>query len=326
MTTVHDDLPHPIPAFAHLRYKENYFFILIAKDAGVFGVVHLNHEPAFDRARYTANLCVAGKFYLYSNTTSFPKDFAYSRQIGDGRLQLAFTKPHAQFDLTLKTDDIDLNCRFTAAQPTFDYGACRTAGGPRVSFQELMTLGTNLQYDHQQQALHTSGSITVAATGKSTSFSGAGYRDHSWVMRADNLSAQHTWCGFVFPNTAFGAKILETLPRPGVWAREGYVADRNGVRALRSLETRNEGGLTADGLPRILVHELVDVFGVIFTIESDIGSRLAHVPLVSEAPGGRSLYQIVENFCASTLRETGEKGVSLVEIGRAASIGGPFAY
>jgi hypothetical protein len=324
MTTVHDDLPHPVPAFAHLRYKENYFFILIAKDAGVYGVVHLNHEPGFDRARYTANLCVRGKMYLYSNTTPFPKDFAFSRQIGDERLRLAFVEPHERFDLTLVTEELDLQCRFTAAQPTFDYGACRTAGGPRVSFQELMTLGTNLQYDHQQQALRSSGSVKLAGSGETVAFDGAGYRDHSWVMRADNLSAQHIWCGFVFPSVAFGAKIMETLPRPGLWAREGYVADREGLRAFTDIQTRNEGGQTADGLPRVLVHEFTDVFGRRYTIESDLGGRLAHVPLVSEAPGGRPLYQIVENFCRSKVRETGEAGVSLVEVGRAPSIGGPF--
>jgi hypothetical protein len=325
MTTAHDDLPHPVPAFAYLRYKENYFFILLAKDQNVFGIVHLNHEPGFDRARYTANLSVRGKTYLYSNTTPFPQNYAYSREIGDGKLQLKFTAAHARFDLSLVTDEVRWECAFTAAQPTFDYGACRTAGGARLSFQEVMTAGTNLQYDHQQQALHSSGKILIAATGEVIEFKGAGYRDHSWVMRADNLASQHTWCGFIFANAAFGAKTIELIARPGAWAREGYVADKAGLRALASVTTNNVGGMTEDGLPRTLVHELVDVFGKQFTIESDVGGRLAHVPLVSEAPGGRPAYQVVENFCRCRLKETGEEGIALVEFGRSATLGPAFS-
>ena len=30
--SLHDDLPHPVPAFAQLRYKENWFFILLAPE------------------------------------------------------------------------------------------------------------------------------------------------------------------------------------------------------------------------------------------------------------------------------------------------------
>ena len=44
MTTMHDDLPHPIPPFAYLRYKENYFFILIAPDQDVFGIVQRQEQ------------------------------------------------------------------------------------------------------------------------------------------------------------------------------------------------------------------------------------------------------------------------------------------
>lgn len=324
MTTAHDDLPHPIPPFAHLRYKENYFFILLAELDDVFGVVHFNHEPGFDRARYTANFSIRGKPFRYSNQTSFPANFEMSREIGDGHLSLAFREPHARFDLSLVTDEINLSLVFTARQPTFDYAACRTAGGNSATFQEVLTLGLNLPYNHQQQALNAKGSVVLAADGKAIDIDGSGYRDHSWVMRADNIVAQHTWCGMNFPSCSFGAKTIETTARRGLWAREGYISDSSGVRALTQVETTVVGE-TADGLPKKLVHELVDVFGQRFTIESDIGERLAHVPLVSEAPGGIPAYHLVENFCRSKLLQTGETGIAVVEIGRTPALGGPYA-
>lgn len=322
MTTVHDDLPHPVPAHAFLRYKENYFFIVLAEAQGVFGVFHLNHEPGFDRARYTCNLSIGGRPFAYANATPFPERFAFEREIGDGALQLRFVAPHRHFALSLNTGEIDLAIDFTAAHPTFDYAACRTAGNPAPSFQEVNTLGLNLPYNHQQQSLVARGRVMFG--GETIAIDGSGYRDHSWVMRGDSVIAEHLWCGFNFPGRAFGAKTNASILRPDAPAREGYVVDAEGPRALRLIETRRIGE-SADGLPDRLIHELTDVFGRRYTIESDIAGRLAHVPLVSEASGHRPAYHIVENFCRTTLRETGETGIALVEIGRNATVGGAFA-
>lgn len=323
MTTAHDDLPHPIPPFAHLRYKENYFFILLAPESRAFGVIHLNHEPGHDRARYTANLELAGRSFRYANTTAFPQDFALARRIGDGALALHFAQPHRRFELSLATDGLDLDLAFTARQPTFDYAACRTAGNPAPTFQDVMTFGLNLPYNHQQQALDARGQARLA-DGTVLDIAGSGYRDHSWVMRSDALSQEHTWCGLNFPGRSFGIKTIATAWRPGIVAMEGYVVDADGPRALSTIAVRSEGRM-ADGLAERLVQDVRDVFGNRYTITADIAGRFAHVPLVSEAPGGRPAYHIVENFCPLHLEQTGEDGVGLVEIGRNASLGGVYA-
>jgi hypothetical protein len=317
-----DNLPHPVPPYAFLRYKENYFFIILAEKSRVFGVIHLNHEPGFDRARYVANLNVRGRLLSYANQTAFPKNFALSRRIGDDNLSLSFIEPEQGFGIVIKAPEVDIDVTFNGRFATFDYSACRTAGNAAPSFQEIMTLGLNLPYNHQQQAMTVSG--TVAVDGESISFEGFGYRDHSWVMRNDSIGETHCWCGFNFPSKAFGAKIMSTTHRPGLFAREGYVVDNDGSLPLRSVETR-EIGMSSDGLPETLIHELEDVFGTRYTIESDIAGRLAHVPLVSQAPNGAASFHIVDNFCRTKILETGEEGIALIEIGRSSRIGGPFS-
>jgi hypothetical protein len=323
MTTIHDDLPHPVPAFSQLRYKENYFFIVIAPDSDAFAVIHFNHEPGQDRARYTANLEIAGRSIRYANTTPFPATFEHARTIGDGALSLHFASPHKRFEVALNGTEIDLNLTFTARHPTFDYAACRTVGNPAPSFQEVMTLGLNLPYNHQQQALDVSGTARFP-DGSEHAIAGSGYRDHSWVMRCDSGGLEHTWCGFNFPGRSFGIKTIATTHRPGLVAKEGYVVDAEGPRALRLIEVRSEGAM-ADGLCARLIHEVTDVFGNRYTIESDVAGRFARVPLVSEAPGGKAAFHIVENFCPLRLVETGERGEGLVEIGRSSTLGGPYA-
>lgn len=323
MTTVHDDLPHPVPAFAHLRYKENYFFILLAPESDAFGVIHFNHEPGFDRARYTANLEIAGKTIRYANTTAFPALYEYARAIGDDALTLQFTEPHKRFDLSLVTGEINLKLAFSKRRDTYDYAASRTCGNPAATFQDVMTMGLNLPYNHQQQALDAIGEARFV-NGATLAIKGSGYRDHSWVMRCDAGVLSHTWCGYNFLSRSFGIKTIATTARPDLIAKEGYVADAQGVRALRAIEVRSEGAM-ADGLCERLVHEVVDVFGVRHTIIADIAKRHAHVPLVSEAPSGQASYQIVENFTPLHHLESGETGIGLVELGRHATGGGRTA-
>lgn len=315
MTTIHDDRPHPIPPFAYLRYKENYFFILFSEVSDVYGVIHLNFEPGFNKARFTCNLTVRGKLYKYENATEFPAEFELSEQLSDGRLTLKFIAPHQQFDFTFNSDEIEMEASFTRRQPTFDYSACRTAAPEMSSFQEVLTYGLNLPYNHQQQGLNLSGSLTLKESGETLVLDGTGYRDHSWVMRADAAVARHSWCGINFPELTFGIKTIKTLHRADMLGREGYVADAQGARALRSIRTRTEGE-GPDGQPGIFIHELVDVLGNEYEIRSDIANRVGDVTLISEAATTRPPYQVIENFVRSELVGTGQACVALVELGR----------
>ncbi|GLR68932.1 hypothetical protein GCM10010909_36140 [Acidocella aquatica] len=317
MTTTHDDYPHPIPPIAYLRWKENYFFILMDPGSGVFGILHFNNEPGFNRSRFTCNLTIRGKAYEYHGETPLPADFEMARQLSDGKLTLRFLKPHQHFQVRLRTDALEAELDFHAHFPTFDFSACATAAPELVSFREVSTLGYNLPYNHQQQALRASGFVKLA--GETININGSGYRDHSWVMRSDAGVAKHVWCGFVFPERAFGIKVLSSQARPGITAKEGYVTDADGPRALRRIEVRFEGA-GPDGMPAAVVHDVTDVYGQRFVLRSSVAGRHGAVPLVSEAAPGRPAYRIVENFCPVTLEDSPDLGIALVEIGASAAL------
>jgi hypothetical protein len=318
MATTHDDFPHPVPPIAYLRWKENWFFILMDPEHGIHGIIHLNFEPSHDRARFTCHLSVQGKIYKYLNETTFPEEFAMARTIGDGRLTARFVEPHQRIDLTMNSDDLALDVVFEKSRPTFDFAACKFANVGVPSFQEVMTLGTNLPYNHQQQALTVRGNVKIkgAANSAALPIAGYGYRDHSWCVRTDGAVLSHTWSGLHFGHRAFGVKKLHTLSRPEVWAREGYVSDADGERALKDIDVIYEGK-SADGLPRTVRFQLADVFGKKFNVVCDVAGRHAQVPLIAEKPGKQAAYAITENFCPAVIEETGETGCALVEIGNA---------
>jgi hypothetical protein len=240
-----------------------------------------------------------------------------ARQLSDGKLTLRFVKAHQHFEVRLQTEAVEAELHFHAHFPTFDFSACATAVPENVSFREVSTLGYNLPYNHQQQALRTSGFVKLA--GETININGAGYRDHSWVMRSDAGVAKHVWCGFVFPDRAFGIKVLASQARPGIIAKEGYVTDVDGLRALRRIEVSFAGN-GPDGMPESVVHDVTDVYGQRFVLRSSVSGRHGAVPLVSEAAPGRPAYRIVENFCPVTLDGTAQTGVALVEIGASAAL------
>jgi hypothetical protein len=315
MTTLHDDNPHPVPPLAYLRWKENYFFIFKAPEQQVFGMAHFNFEPGFSRGRLSCNLSVDGEVYNYGNAIPFPADFEMAKSLGDDKLKVQFVEPHKRFEVSLNSDDIEAAFSLEGRFHTFDYSACRSAAPELPSFQEVMTLGMNLPYNHQQQSLSLKGRVIVKKNDKAIELDGYGYRDHSWCMRCDGIVNNHDWCGINLPGRAFGVKTLSTNHRPGLRAKEGYIVDEQGHRALRSIEAERIGE-GPDGLPAKLVHHLKDVFGNVYTLSHDITNRYAYVPLVAEAPLSGKPYAITENFCRSTLVETGEEGVSLIELGR----------
>jgi hypothetical protein len=318
MITTHDDLPHPVPPVAYLRYKENWFFIMLDVANSVYGMAHFNFEPGQDRARVSCNLMVRGELFKYGNQIAFPRGFALSPRIGDERLGVHFIEPHTRIDLKLASDDVDLDVSFAKHAPTFDYAAYDAANPEKVSPQELVNFATNQMFHHQQQAMTISGTLRLKggkAKEETIRIAGLGYRDHSRGMRCDHMSLRHVWSFLYFPKTVIGAMSLVNVMRPSLISNSGYVFDASGMRSLGNMDIVPSGEAPG-GMPAAVHFNLHDVYGAPFTVTADIAKRMGYVPLVVEAANaGGFNYNIVENFAPVTLKETGETGHALVEIG-----------
>ena len=319
MPVTHDDMPHPVPPIAYLRYKENWFFLILDPEHEVFGAIHIVGEPGFDRIRFSVNLRIAGELITYTNTIDFPRDFGGSAELGDGRFRVRFVTAHERIELSLDSDDVHLETTFTARSPLFDFNDY-TAANPGVpSLAEITQFGANQQCVHQQQGMRVAGKVSVKTgelAGRDFPIESYGYRDHSRMVRCDNMTRNHFWTGMHFPGHVFGVMSLTGLLRPNSPANCGYVWDETqGLRSLRKIEVAGVGA-GPDGVPATVELYLTDIHDNPYTIVADLTRRYAHVPLHTEAAGAAPfIYDIVENLAPLELKETGDAGIGLVEVG-----------
>ena len=319
MTTNHEDLPHPVPPFAYLRYKENWFFIILDKANDVFGVVHINAEPIFEHMRFAMHLTVKGQLYKHATEVPLPTDYALSQEISDGSLTVRFIKPREHIELSLTNEDMDIEVNFIGRAPLFDYADYDFANPEKLHLSEIMNLGTKQQFVHQQQGMSIKGKLKIktgALSGIPLNIDAVGYRDHSRSVRSDNWVLKHFWNGLIFKDHVFGAISVTGILRPESQVSCGYVYDdQKGLRSLKQVDISGHGD-GPDGLPATVEFNLTDIYDQPFTIVSDLRNRYSHVPLHAEKPGAIPyIYDIVENFAPVTLKQTSENGIGLVEIG-----------
>jgi hypothetical protein len=213
MRTNHDDLPHPVPPIAYLRWKENYFFVVICPEQNVFGICHSNNEPGFNRSRLTLNLSIRGRSYCYASEREFPREFAMSKELSDGTLTVTIHRSDSHFGVALSANDMSVDLQFKSRLPSFDFGACKYGAPEMYSFKEASTYGTNLPFEHIQQAMTVEGTITPGGSA-AIRLRGYGYRDHSWGMRCDNRIAWHTWSSDT--RISIPPEQVHKAPEPGL--------------------------------------------------------------------------------------------------------------
>lgn len=314
--TIYDDCPHPVPLIAYLRYKENWLWHFMDVENRVYGMAHFSYEPLFNRGRMSCNLDVQGKVYKYASEIPFPENFAYSNEIGDGKLRVLFKEPQKRFELHLNSDDLALEVYYEKRGPMFDFVACEKANPDKPHVFPLMNLNTRqLPPIHQQQLLTMTGRLQVKNQ-PPIALSGLGNRDHSQGVRCDNITRTHSWSWLVFEDRYFSVTDITVINNPTVLAADGYMHDGSGLRALKDMDVRLEGGTLADGMPETVRFVLDDISGKQFTVVASIAGRLGVVPLSGEKPdGGMPEYLCIDSFCRLTLEETGQTGYGMVQLG-----------
>ncbi|WP_176599159.1 MULTISPECIES: hypothetical protein [Sphingobium] len=323
MTTIHDDLPRPVPPIAQLRYKENFFFIITCPEVGVFGGMHFNTEPLFGRTKFHFDFLINGERVTYHNVAPISPSFGEEPFVSDGVATMTVHESHKLFTIVMKTQDLTLDLKFEGRFPTFDFHVCKFAAPELTSFRDVMSFGTNLPYDHTEQSMLVSGTVQRGGD-DAIAVNGLGYRDHSWGMRGDNTVAWHTWSVINFPDYTIALMNQRALYRSGLEAKEGFIVDAAGARVLRKIEITAADYSAGNVLPDRLLLEGTDVLGQEYQLEADVAGRMGHVGLIPEVTNSSAPYSVTDNFCNVKDIKTGALGLGLIEFGFKPGWADPF--
>jgi hypothetical protein len=312
---LHEDYPHPVPARAWLRWKENYFWVFMDPERDICCLAHCTAEPTFDRAFASFTVLHKGQKIGGGMETPMPAPFALSRDLTYGGLRIQFLEPQQRFRVTFEDETLSVELDFTARMHLFDFLACTDVNPDHYSVSENTALARN-EFRHQGQCLTGTGRIAFKAgafAGTAIDVEGSGYRDHSWGMRNDQLTLDHNWSFFNFPSMGFHLFTVRNTIRPENRTWEGYHATPAGNQVIKTLEIESVGK-GAEGMPETVTYRATGVDGQRFTLIADVGRAFARLPLHSQKPGAK-VYLNVENMCRVRCAETGEEGLANVEIG-----------
>jgi hypothetical protein len=316
-----DDYPHPIPTKAYLRWRENWFFLMLDFEKDIYCIAHMSVQPTFKQARFSFNLSVRGSIQLFSAEAAAPDDFENLKSVQVGPLSFSFLAPHRRFEVQFKNSEIEFSASLTGRMHTYDYTASAIANPDSYNTAEMVSAGGH-DFWHQNQLLVHDAQLLIkagAATGERIELRGPAYRDHSWGMRNDLGSLSHTWGFMIFKERVFHAKSTSNVRRPESWTREGYTGTVEGNVPLKSDLRIEYLGDLGDGVPETIKIHMHDSLGDSYTVVNDIKGARTRIALVTQAGGGKQ-YLMYENVCECVWEETGEKGVAVMEIGRLRSM------
>lgn len=313
---LHEDYPHTVPARAWLRWKENYFWVFMDPDRDICCLAHSTMEPTFERAFASFTVLHKGQKLISGKEVPMPSPFEHQKHLNLGGLILDFLEPQAAFRVAYEDDHVSAVLHFTRRMHLFDFQACADVNPDWFSVSENTAFERN-SFRHQGQCMAATGRIefkTGEFAGTSINVDGTGYRDHSWGMRNDQMTLDHNWSFFNFPDSGFHLMRVRNIVRPMNMTAEGYFARPEGNEAITALEIENVGE-GAEGMPDKVIFRTTTYSGRNFTLIADVGNAFARLPLHSQKPGSKA-YLNVENMCRVHCEETGEDGLANVEIGR----------
>jgi hypothetical protein len=257
---------------------------------------------------------VDGERLSFTEEVPHPEGVANATAVDLGRFRMEFLAPQKTFRICFEGPEQQLDMTLDATLPMFDYGACIETNPDEYSLSDSTSQGFGV-FRHQNQTMAGTGRLRFKDGRPERRLAGAGYRDHSWGMRDDNLTLRHTWAWMSFPDATLHVTLVNSQHRPELWAREGYWGTSAGNLALQQCSAGFEGD-SFDGLPAKVHFNAVDALGGIIAVDADIAGAYARNRFMSSRPGAKA-YVMRHNFCKCTRASDGCEGIAMVEIGAA---------
>lgn len=239
--TTDDEFLHDPPAGAEGLWSDNFWFSVVDREAGVFGINHIHASRSEGYLRASAFYVIDGVHQQWASRQPLTGDRRFET-LGDGRLGFSVVEPFERYRWTLDGPKFSFDLDYSVRFGTFDYEDCH-GGNPLATYE---TYG-----GHYEQALDCSGTFVTHGgprEGEERSISCWAHRDHSWTHRfthpspwepryrkTEEQSWGHFWPSVQLPDrhlNSFGW-MSPSQPIPEGRAHTGgWIGDENGTRAI----------------------------------------------------------------------------------------------
>jgi len=289
---------HDWPADCDTTWKENWYWNLADRRAGVWGFCHASFVRTAGTAVFAACFQVDGRVRFHRHEFAIDGDPV----LDDGTLKVEIVEPHRHHRLTVDAPDYRLDLDARARFEPFRYGGRRIAANRQAI--------PHLRLKRYEQGMRVTGTCTDKETGRATPIDCLGHRDHSWGRREESRIDGWNWAAVQLPDRTIN---LTKSFSGDVFNVNGFVSSADGNVGVvevdfETLEFEDDGRT-----PVSTRYTFRDENGRQWHLRSRRFSDLFE-PIRELRAAQKTL--IFENFADYELEETGEKGWGIDEYQR----------
>jgi len=295
---------HDWPADCDTTWKENWYWNLADRRAGVWGFCHASFVRTEAKAVFAACFMVDGRVRFHRNEAAI----GASPEFDDGTLRVRIVTPHQHHQIRVETPEYGLELDYRARFAPFSYSGRRIAANRQAI--------PHLRLKRYEQGMRVTGTCTMK--GGDSPLAGTvpigidclGHRDHSWGRRDESRIDGWNWAAVQLENKTINLTRSFSGESFNV---NGFVSGPDGNTGVvevefETLETEADGRT-----PVATRYAFRDERGDRWHLRSRRFSDLFE-PLRELRARQKTI--IFENFADYELEETGEKGWGIDEYQR----------
>ena len=297
---------HDWPADPGTTWKENWYWNMADRSAGVWGFCHASFVRTQAKAVFAACFLVDGRVRFHRNEI----DVAGEPALDDGTVSAQIVSPHEHHHVVVDTSEYRLDLDYRARFAPFSYSARKLAAN-RQSIPHL-------RLKRYEQGMRVTGTLTRKDSGNVnaqvspyvTPIDCLGHRDHSWGKRDESKIDGWNWAAVQLEEKTIN---LTRSFSGDAWNINGFVSSAGGNVGVvevdfETLETEADGRT-----PIATRYTFRDETGQQWHLRSRRFSDLFE-PVRELRAAQKTI--IFENFADYELEETGEKGWGIDEYQR----------
>lgn len=289
---------HEWPADCDTTWKENWYWNLADRRAGVWGFCHASFVRTEGKAVFAACFLVDGRVRFHRNEVAIGAD----PRLDDGTLAVEILTPHHHHHVVVDTPEYRLDLDYHARFAPFSYGGRRIAANRQAI--------PHLRLKRYEQGMRVTGTCTLKDDGRRLAIEALGHRDHSWGRREESRIDGWNWAAVQLEEKTVNLTRSFSGDTFNVNGFVSTAAGNTGVVEVdfETLETEADGRT-----PVATRYTFRDENGSVWHLRSRRFSDLFE-PLRALRAGQKTI--IFENFSDYVLEETGEQGWGIDEYQR----------